>query len=692
MQLSVALLVALGLCGSLAVAVPLDRSDFCAKACTPSTKWLYRPGTTYEYRYETQSETSMQGTSDSKAAVHIAADVLVQVLENGCEMALKLRKVRLEEVDPETGRRGASADQDDFCRQLESQPLRFVFQDGRIESICPSSQDDVRSLNIKKGILSMIQNSMEDLENNEQVQETDISGRCRTTYEASPKGWASLTIRRTKDLSSCSHRENTQTALQASPEQGLRSSPIVKGNQECKQTIKDGVLDSIECQETHLVRPFSRQENGAMTKIDQTLKLQSKTRVNILSSRYMSAGEDDLLYDHEEDVVDQRQAIADAQHALQEMSHTVQDQVHSTAPGKFTNLVYTLRRLNYDSLWRIFDTHRKELVSKKLLSDALPVLGSAAAVKIMAETLQRPGEVSDIITNMWLTSLSFVSRPTADMIKALTPLLNRDLSQAYLSISSLTHTYCKHHINCQSTPEIAELMRVLYNKIGNNCQKTDPRTALFVLKAIGNTGLSFTQEKVLQHCYENNQIDLEVRIAAIQAFRRFSCNIPRTDLVRLFENQKEEIETRIAAYLSFVQCADKNSVETVKNTLEKEKIKQFGSFVYSHIVNLVKYNTELKKVLWPIIKNTELKNRFDRDFRKFSKNFYYNLFFDPLDTGFQIDADIIHTADSYLPRSVKLNTTVEVFGKNINFMEIGARAEQLEKFLELWNPDRKSVV
>lgn len=43
-------------------------------------------------------------------------------------------------------------------------PLRFAFQDGKIESVCSESGEDERVLNIKRGVLSTFQNSMQQLD------------------------------------------------------------------------------------------------------------------------------------------------------------------------------------------------------------------------------------------------------------------------------------------------------------------------------------------------------------------------------------------------------------------------------------------------------------------------------------------------------------------------------------------------
>lgn len=77
---------------------------------------------------------------------------------------MKLKKVSLEQSNPEDASvRSAVAGSPQFAAELEKHPLVFSFQDGQIEHMCPSVDEPIWALNIKRGILSAIQNSMSDL-------------------------------------------------------------------------------------------------------------------------------------------------------------------------------------------------------------------------------------------------------------------------------------------------------------------------------------------------------------------------------------------------------------------------------------------------------------------------------------------------------------------------------------------------
>ena len=67
------------------------------------------------------------------------------------------------ELDPKTPTATRNADiNGEFKRSLEKNPLMFSFQDGRIEDVCPSDDEQIWALNIKRAIISAFQNSMDD--------------------------------------------------------------------------------------------------------------------------------------------------------------------------------------------------------------------------------------------------------------------------------------------------------------------------------------------------------------------------------------------------------------------------------------------------------------------------------------------------------------------------------------------------
>lgn len=87
-------------------------------------------------------------------------------------MSQQLYDVVTLESDPvDQGHMRKSNRSRDFGVDLEREPLRFSFQDGRIHDICPVENENTWALNIKRGFLSAFQNSMKNLSFDENIEE-----------------------------------------------------------------------------------------------------------------------------------------------------------------------------------------------------------------------------------------------------------------------------------------------------------------------------------------------------------------------------------------------------------------------------------------------------------------------------------------------------------------------------------------
>lgn len=83
---------------------------------------------------------------------------------------MQLSGVTITRSDPNNPSMKPVTDQG-FKSALEGNSLRFSFQDGRIEDVCPAENEETASLNFKRGILSAFQNSMTQNERDESLKE-----------------------------------------------------------------------------------------------------------------------------------------------------------------------------------------------------------------------------------------------------------------------------------------------------------------------------------------------------------------------------------------------------------------------------------------------------------------------------------------------------------------------------------------
>jgi hypothetical protein len=193
----------------------------------------YKIGNEYLYDYITNTSLEINGVSkESKSNVELKAKVIIRSVSK-CLYMLRIEGASLV---------GATIDQKlvkDHLTYLEAKDVQFrMNSDGEIHSTVEFAEaDQPWSRNIKRGILSALQaKSISELRSIEGatkksavVYETDILGRCRTTYSTSNgQGDAEITLKKKKSLQRCTLNENSKTsAVQYVPYKNI---PVIVSN------------------------------------------------------------------------------------------------------------------------------------------------------------------------------------------------------------------------------------------------------------------------------------------------------------------------------------------------------------------------------------------------------------------------------------------------------------------------------
>lgn len=161
-----------------------------------------------------------------------------------------------------------------------------------------------------------------------------------------------------------------------------------------------------------------------------------------------------------------------------------------------------------------------------------------------------------------------------------------------------------------------------------------------------------------------------VRVSAVEAHRRQPCEESRSFFESVFRKYDADAEVRIASYLQVMRCPDYVTLRGILNTLETEEVNQVGSFVRSHLNNLMRSSVPSRVEIQGLLSDSDLKDKLGGDVRKFSRNFEGSVFFEEYNVGASYDSNLIFSPNSYVPRSALLNLTVELFGESINFLEV----------------------
>ncbi|KAK2725008.1 uncharacterized protein LOC136033229 isoform X1 [Artemia franciscana] len=656
----------------------------CSSYCKEPSKVKYEPGTVYNYDYVADSITSLQGVNDGSSQLRITANVEIQV-ETECELILRVKNSILLELN--SGYLVPSPSSNEFDKLLGEHPLRFSYQDGVIESIC-AAPELPWILNVKRGILSSLQNSMTDFTSSQTVLEADVTGYCETNYTKI----SSSTIRKTKNLLGCSgrhaHQHTRLTTVPYNTMSSVQSLPLLRSDQSCEQKFLEGHLQKVDCAESHIFQPFTGQRGGAETKIHQTLTYKSKEET-ILPFPDITFERSSLIYKpHGENRVNEgspKQVIA----VLKDLVQNSEESLTNDVTAYFGILIKELKKITYAQMSKIYYS-LDDKKARVFLTDALPSVRTAAAFAMLRDLVQDK-VLTETEQAIWLTSLAFDTKPNIDMITAVAPLLEvaRPSKSAFLGISSLIHHFCKS-ADCTVSDEIKMVIRKIELKLGSACRSMDEdskEVILIALKALGNAGIIAGSEYTLKRCYEEDN-PMEVRLSAIAAIRRVTCDFDRSNLLRIFRDISADSELRIAAYLALMKCPSAVLLGQVKGVLQTEPVNQVGSFVWTHLTNLQESNDPNKASVKELVANEFFKNKFSTDVRKFSRNIEFSSFSNDLNLGGTVESNIIFSTKSYVPRSATLNLTVDLFGESMNLLEIGGRVEGMEPIIEqIFGPD-----
>jgi hypothetical protein len=77
---------------------------------------------------------------------------------------------------------------------------------------------------------------------------------------------------------------------------------------------------------------------------------------------------------------------------------------------------------------------------------------------------------------------------------------------------------------------------------------------------------------------------------------------------------------------------------------------QVGSFVWTHLTNLLETASPHKQAIRDVLENEALKKEFNLDRRKFSRNTELSFFSEKFNLGATYENNIVWSASSFVPR------------------------------------------
>ncbi|XP_047104150.1 apolipophorins isoform X1 [Schistocerca piceifrons] len=650
----------------------------CNHQCSPqSSVFQYQKGHTYTYSFEGTTLTSLPGTQGEPVRLKLKATADLSVADE-CNRVLRLRGVTINGPDSKNYAN---------LKDLEAHPVLANFKGNSInKQLCSEEGDNQSSLNIKRAILSLLQ-----IPNTKSssASEVDVFGICSTNVRHSQRGDVTV-ISKSRNLNRCASRENLIQEILSTRFTGqsdLHATPLLDADLHVEQHIKGGLIVSATSRESYLFRPFSNQGNGAKTTVETKLTL---TTHNAQPAPPLASFKvpKSIVFEAPhalESVPGGSSAITAALHAAES---STKDGVTVDAAAKFRTLVSVLRQSSSADILKVYNDVKagagfsNKRAARNLLLDALFRTSTGDAVEVIALLLKS----KEITTNHWYRGLAFIQHASLKSVVSISSLLDQKNlpTEAFLGIGSFIGRYCREH-KCENVAEFDEVLSKFSKHVSASVtSKAGENRVIAALKALGNIRHlnNALGEKVKQLALDKS-LRPRVRVAALEVIQNDPCrkNLKQAAL-QILRDHVEDSELRIKAYLAVVECPCDNVVKAISNLLDNEPIIQVGSFVVSHLKNLQASTDPSKAEAKEKLGQLKAKKTFSSDIRRYSQNYELSYAIDALNAGASVESNVIFSQSSYLPRSVSLNLTADIFGHSYNVFEIAARTENLDHVIE----------
>ncbi|KAF8784743.1 Apolipophorins like protein [Argiope bruennichi] len=522
MVLRLAILAWLG-CLAIAGPVAWDASK-CAQKCNGGTKFQYSEQTSYVYKFESSNLLKADGATDLNMGMTATFKVTAV---SKCEMVLQVLDVSLKHG---TTQETASP----FIDELKRNPLPFSWNDGKIEHVCPNPDDSNDVNNIKKAMISALQNSMRTFEANLHDREVDVLGSCNTEYILKENKNEKFVFTKNKDIATCTDHLKGQTLLLATFYESSahrQHLPLLSGETlTCQQTIENGIIEEVVCDEKAAFKPLY--SYGYVVEAEAKITVKKISAEGASAINYRAPKKESLVFKHNPESKKNDNLEVEAQNVLKQICDNSEGLINKNAAHAVHKLVYLIRGLNEGALERIYQSLKSKQLcrSRKALTiylDALKAASSGGSIALFSKLVEN-GEVRKTDAFLWMTLLPFTSYVEEESVAATLPLLRKDTArrQALLGVSAMAYKYCTTRSNCEDSNAVKSVSSSLKQFLGDKCQTTNKEEEtqiITALKAFGNLGYVGESAESIFECAALTSNQLPIRIAAIQAFRRTPC-------------------------------------------------------------------------------------------------------------------------------------------------------------------------
>ncbi|XP_017165280.1 uncharacterized protein LOC103479198 isoform X2 [Poecilia reticulata] len=645
----------------------------CDTSClgSRSADFSAQKGVRYSYRYRAAISTTLHGSGGGRSGLALDCVVDIEAVSD-CHLTMQIRNSQIKRLSPQ--REHSVLHLKTLRESLERMRLKFSLQGGKVTALCLQEGEQVWALNIKRALLSMLQTSPI-VANFREETETDVHGTCTSRYER-----RGPTLLKSRDLRQCQQSRLDRLWPHSVT---LTEDTMVRMELHCVQRPGQLMVEEVNCTEVVSLAASLTPLGPVKTKSVSTLLLLKTQPGASTGAESLSPGVfTDLRFEDEGPL---------RPTSLQEVGRTVALLCSVASDPQlisqdFLELVFQLKDMTLPQLKTLWqESSFKCRNDWQPLLEALPACGSENCILLLTELVLN-NELEKGQVNSFLTTLALIPHPSPQIIGSINGFLVRQelRAKAMLAGSSLIYQMCQRfQASCGETPQVQFFMQTIQEILNAGCGEKEPRQIrelIYALKSIGNSGVNAASFiPLLSRCLLGHQTELELKVAVVQAFRRFPCSADRSVLLQLYRCSREDPEVRIAAYQQLMLCPDQEVFEVVKTTLKNETSSQVGSFVWSHLTNILRSEDPVKQTLIQLLPDDIISKDFEAEFWKYSSYSDHTFV-----SGFGIknlETTLIFSPKSFLPRSISANLTMYLHGRAHNLLEVDVHVENFEPLL-----------
>lgn len=344
---------------------------------------------------------SSHGASGSHGSAGSHDDSSLKILgtaklfaEGNCGYTLQLSNIKV------------TATRDSIDQKLTQniqKPIHFTLANGKLQpEICADPTDTEFSLNIKRGVASLLQSS------EESEVETDVFGQCPTHTSASGD-----LITKVRNLNFCGHRENIKSGIIngiVNDKSSIKSSLILQADYSKELKLNKGIAENVVLVEEYKFAGSSKGSTDVNAKVVTNLVL--KNNGSPEAAPATGSKKTSIIFQKPTALSSKNLAVLKAVH--NDLVNLVADYVKKDAAKEFLEFIRLLRMADAETLVELGSSpHPNKELARKVYLDGLFRANTAESAKAIIRQVSKLEDKEKIYA---LLSLNMVESVDKDLL------------------------------------------------------------------------------------------------------------------------------------------------------------------------------------------------------------------------------------------------------------------------------------